>query len=84
MISTVNNSAPDDLDFKRIRTTIEKVVETGDYRMKSPAHWMVYSLIVRQLQNHHIESYHKCFTIAKACGIRDVNEFNEALHFIHT
>ena len=83
MIFAVNNHDPDDSDFKRIRTAVEKVVETGDYRMRSPAHWMIYSLVVRQLQNR-IESYDECFAIAKECGIRDTNEFNEALHFIHT
>ena len=83
MIFAVNNHDPNDSDFKRIRTAVEKVVETGDYRMRSPAHWMIYSLVVRQLQNR-IESYDECFAIAKECGIRDTNEFNEALHFIHT
>jgi hypothetical protein len=51
--------------------------------MESPAHWMIYSLVVRQLQNR-VESYDECFAIAKECGIKDENEFNEALHFIHT
>ena len=83
MIFAVNNHDLDDSDFKRIRTAVEKVVETGDYRMRSPAHWMIYSLVVRQLKNR-VESYEECFAIAKECGIRDTNEFNEALHFIHT
>ena len=83
MIFTVNNHDPDDSDFHRIRNSVEKVVETGDYRMRSPAHWMIYSLVVRQLQNR-VESYDECLAIAKECGIRDVKEFNEALHFIHT
>ena len=83
MIFAVNNHDPDDSDFKRIRSAVEKVVETGDYRMRSPAHWMIYSLVVRQLKNR-VESYDECFAIAKECGIRDMNEFNEALHFIHT
>ena len=83
MIFAVNNHDPDDSDFHRIRNSVEKVVETGDYRMRSPAHWMIYSLVIRQLQNR-VESYDECFAIAKECGIRDTNEFNEALHFIHT
>ena len=83
MIFAVNNHDPNDSDFQRIRTAVEKVVEIRRYRMRSPAHWMIYSLVVRQLQNR-IESYDECFSIAKECGIRDMNEFNEALHFIHT
>ena len=83
MIFAVNNHDPDDSGFQRIRAAVEKVVETGEYRMRSPAHWMIYSLVVRQLQNR-VESYDECFAIAKECGIRDMEEFNEALHFIHT
>ena len=51
--------------------------------MRSPAHCMIYSLVARQLQTR-VESYDECFAIAKECGIKDENEFNEALHFIHT
>ena len=83
MIFTVNNHDPSDSDFQAIRSAVEKTVEKGDYKMRSPAHWMIYSLVVRQLQNR-VESYDECFAIAKECGIKDENEFNEALHFIHT
>ena len=83
MIFSVNNLDPSDSDFRTIRSAVEKTVEIGDYQMKSPAHWMIYSLVVRQLHNR-VESYADCFAIAKECGIKDENEFNEALHFIHT
>ena len=83
MIFIVNNLDASDSDFQTIRSAVEKTVERGDYKMESPAHWMIYSLVVRQLQNR-VESYDECFAIAKECGIKDKNEFNEALHFIHT
>jgi ankyrin repeat protein/GTPase SAR1 family protein len=83
MIFTVNNHDPSDSDFQTIRSAVDKTVEKGDYKMESPAHWMIYSLVVRQLKNR-VESYDECFAIAKECGIKDENEFNEALHFIHT
>ena len=83
MIFAVNNHDPSDSDFQAIRSAVEKTVEKGDYKMRSPAHWMIYSLVVRQLQTR-VESYDECFAIAKECGIKDENEFNEALHFIHT
>ena len=83
MIFAVNNHDPDDSDFQRIRSAVEHLVECGDYRMRSPAHWMIFSLVVRQLQNR-VETYDKCYAIAKECGIRDKEEFNQALHFIHT
>ena len=83
MIFTVSNLDSSDSDFQAIRSAVERIVKKGDYKMKSPAHWMIYSLVVRQLQNR-VESYDECFAIAKECGIKDENEFNEALHFIHT
>ena len=83
MIFTVNNLDSSDSDFQAIRSAVEITVEKGDYKMRSPAHWMIYSLVVRQLQNR-VESYDECFAIAKECGIKDKYEFNEALHFIHT
>ena len=83
MIFTVSNLDPSDSDFQAIRSAVEETINAGDYKMKSPAHWMIYSLVVRQLQNR-VESYDECFAIAKECGIKDKNEFDEALHFIHT
>ena len=82
MIFTVNNLDPDDSDFHRIRSSVNQVVENGEYRMKSPAHWLIYSLVMQQLKNR-VETYDECFAIAKECGISDKEEFNEALHFIH-
>ena len=61
------------LIFKISNLLLKKNVERGDYKMRSPAHWMIYSLVVRQLQNR-IESYEECVAIAKECGIRDTNE----------
>ena len=52
----------------------KKTVERGDYKMKSPTHWMIYSLVVRQLETR-VELYDDCFAIAKECGIKDKNEF---------
>ena len=83
MVFTVNNLDSSDSDFQAIRSAVEITVEKGDYKMRSPAHWMIYSLVVRQLQTR-VESYDECFAIAKECGMKDKNEFNEALHFIHT
>ena len=38
MIFTVSNFDQNDLDFKKIRSAVEKVVETGNYRMMYPSH----------------------------------------------
>ena len=84
MIFTVSNFDQNDLDFKKIQSAIEKVVETGNYRMIYPSHWLIYSFVVRQFIKQRIVSYEECFAIAEECGIKSKEELNEVLHFIHT
>ena len=83
LIFTVNNFSKCDDDFQHIRSSVQQVVDTGDFVATSPSHWLIYSLVLRQLKNQ-IESYSKCFKIARDCGISDDDEHKEALHFIHT
>ena len=83
MIFTVNNFSDHDKDFQLIRSRVDEVVRRGDFRMTSPSHWLIYSLVLRQLANN-IESYDNCFDIAQECGINDHKELDEALHFLHT
>ena len=59
------------------------MIDTGDFRMTTPSHWLIYSLVLRQLKSR-IESYDNCFRIARDCGITSHEEHKEALHFIHT
>ena len=83
MIFTVNNFSQTDSDFQHIRSSVQRVIDTGDFRMTTPSHWLIYSLVLRQLKSH-IESYDNCFRIARDCGITSHEEHKEALHFIHT
>ena len=83
MIFTVNNFSESDSDFQHIRSSVQRVIDTGDFRMTTPSHWLIYSLVLRQLKSR-IESYDNCFRIARDCGITSHEEHKEALHFIHT
>ena len=83
MIFTVNNFSKSDSDFQHIRSSVQRVIDTGDFRMTTPSHWLIYSLVLRQLKSR-IESYDNCFRIARECGITSHEEHKEALHFIHT
>ena len=83
LIYTVNNFADceDDEDFQHIRSSVEQIVERGDFRMSCPSHWLIYSLVLRQLRNS-AETFKKCFEIAQKCGISTEEELKEALHFM--
>ena len=83
LIFTVNNFSEDDSDFKCIRKAVERVIEHDEYQMTCPAHWLIYSVVLRNLK-HRAINYESCLEIARRCGIIDREELNDALHFIHS
>ena len=83
MIFTVNNFSKDESDFQDIRSAVERVVVRDKFQMTSPAHWLIFSLALRQLKNPVIP-YELCMEIGKDCGIIEEGELKEALHFIHS
>ena len=83
LIFTVNNLSEDDADFKTIRMSFGNLVERGEFRMSSPSHWLILSLVIRVLEPR-IISFDECLRVAKECGITDKDELKEALHFLHT
>ena len=83
LIFTVNNLAPGDTDFQKIRLAVEKLVHRGEFKVSSPSHWLILSLVIRYLKSR-IISFDECFSVAQQCGITDEAELKEALHFLHT
>lgn len=81
LIFTVNNFAKDDKDFQLIRSSVQKVIEAGDFRDDYPSYWLIYSLMLQRLGKR-TESFKKCFEVAKSCGIIEENELKEALYFL--
>lgn len=80
---TVNNLAEGDDDFAAIRARVNTIAKQGGYQMSIPTHWLVFSLVIRSL-NDRIISYDQCYTVAQQCGIDSENELKEALWFLHT
>ena len=85
LIFTVNNLSEDDSDFKKIRSSVEQVVQHSKFKMSYPSHWLIFSLVLRQqMIKDSIISFDQCFAIAQDCGITDHEELNHALWFLHT
>ena len=85
LIFTVNNLSEDDSDFKKIRSSVERVVQHSNFKMSYPSHWLIFSLVLRQqMIKDSIISFDQCFAIAQDCGISDREELNHALWFLHT
>ena len=82
LIFAVNNFSESDVEFKNIRSAVERVVVRNEFQMTSPAHWLIFSLALRKLEPYVI-SFEQCLEIAKQCGLED-SEVTEALHFIHS
>ena len=82
LIFTVSNFSDSESDFKDIRLAVERVIGRDEFQMTSPAHWLIFSLVLRQLKPY-VVSYDVCLEIARQCGLAD-DEVDEALHFIHS
>ena len=82
LIFTVDNFSEKESDFQNMRTAVERVVERDAFKMTSPAHWLIFSLVLRQIKSDVI-TYDQCLEIARQCGLPD-EELDEALHFIHS
>ena len=83
LIFTVNNLAEDDSDFALIRSRVSAVAKRIKYQMSIPTHWLVFSLVIRNLTGRVI-SYSECLKVAQQCGIDSEEELNDALWFLHT
>ena len=84
LIFAVNNFSESDSDFKDIRLAVERVIVRDEFQMTSPAHWLIFSLALRKLdQESEVVSYNQCLEIAKQCGLEE-SEFEQALKFIHS
>jgi hypothetical protein len=82
LMFAVNNFSESDVEFENIRSAVERVVVRNEFQMTSPAHWLIFSLVLRKLKPY-VVSFEQCLEIAKQCGLED-NEVTEALHFIHS
>ena len=82
LIFTVNNFSESDTDFISIRLALERIASKKEFQMTPPAHWLIFSLVLRKLKPN-IISYRVAQEIAKHCGVFG-RELDEALHFIHS
>ena len=83
MLLAVNNLSCDESDILLVRAAVERVGNQGDFKIRAPPSWMIFSLTVRQHKDR-VLSYEQCFEVARQCGIETREELNEALWFLHT
>ena len=83
MLLAVNNLSRDDSDVQLVRAAVERVGSQGDFKIKAPPSWLIFSLTIRQHKDC-VVSYEQCFEIAGQCGIETRDELNKVLWFLHT
>jgi len=83
MLLAVNNLSHDDSDVQLVRAAVERAGSQGDFKIRAPPSWLVFSLTIRQHKDR-VLSYEQCFEVARQCGIETQEELNEALWFLHT
>jgi GTPase SAR1 family protein len=85
LMFTVNNLDKDDNGFQKIRLALQRMVERRKrFTISCPCSWLVFSLVLRaKHKSSQILSYDQCYTVAQSCGILNIEDFKEALLFIH-
>ena len=83
MLLAVNNLSQDDSDVQLVRAAVERLGSQGDFSIRSPVSWLIFSLTIRQ-HTDRVLSYEQCFEVARQCGIATREELNETLRFLHT
>ena len=84
-IFTVNNLSDDESDFIKLRSAVECCIKMNvTFTRKYPAHWLIFSLVLRMKTPQKIVTYSDCYSIAQSCGIKSEKEFTKALEFIHS
>ena len=84
MLLAVNNLSPSDCEFDCVRMAVQRVISRGDFNIRAPPQWLIFSLVIRQMHNQRVLTYDECFKIARQCGINSKEEVNEALWFLST
>ena len=82
MLLTVNNLSEDDSDFEPVRKAVECVINQGEFEVKAPPQWLIFSLVLRQEVAQPVISYEHCRSLASECGINDEEELDKALLFL--
>ena len=83
MLLVVNNLSRDDSDAHLVRSAVERLGSRGDFKIRAPPSWLIFSLTIRQHKDR-VLSYEQCFEVARQCGIETREELNRALQFLHT
>ena len=76
------DTTKDEEEIKHLRSQLHKVMSEKFYELRIPASWCALSLKLRKSKRK-IFKYKTCFQLALDCGIKDKDDFQNALWYLH-
>ena len=72
----------DEEEIKHLRSILHRVISERFHELQIPASWCALSLKLRKSKRK-LFKYDTCFQLAQECGIKDKEEFHNALWYLH-
>ena len=72
----------DEEEIKHLRSILHRVISERFHELKIPASWCTLSLKLRKSKRK-LFKYDTCFQLAQECGIKNKEEFQNALWYLH-
>ena len=76
------NTTKDEEEIDHLRSFLHRVISEKFQELKIPASWCALSLRLRKHKKK-LFKYYTCFKLAQECGIKDTEEFNNVLWYLH-
>ena len=76
------DTTKDKEEVDHLRSFLHKVISKKFQELEIPASWCTLSLKLRKSKRN-IFKYDTCFKLAQECGIKDTEEFNKVLWYLH-
>ena len=76
------DTTKDEEEVDNLRSFLHKVISKKFQELEIPASWCTLSLKLRKSKKN-IFKYDTCFKLAQECGIKDTEEFNKVLWYLH-
>ena len=76
------DTTKDEEEIDHLRSLLHEAISQNFQELKIPASWCALSLRLRKSKRK-LFNCHTCFQLAQECGIKDTEEFNNVLWYLH-
>ena len=85
VIFAVDNFSQDNKDFLPIREATQTLIYGNNcFKVKAPTSWLFTGIVLKKVsETQPIVSFDQCKEIAQQCGIKNEDDFDKAIKFLH-